>query len=105
MKMMYSNVEKFINEFNKYGEQVINCFTEGNCYWFAHILHTRFPNSVIMINNVINHFACNIDGNLYDITGKCDNTYEGSWENWNEYQNLEPIKSERIIQYCVDKGE
>ena len=96
-----NEVEKFISYFNRFGEQVVECFTVGNCYWFSHILHTRFPQSELMINNVENHFACKIGDDIYDITGKCNDSYEGEWEYWEEYQKVEPIQAERVTDYCI----
>lgn len=98
-----NEVEKFIIKFNLFGKQVKKCFTEGNCYWFAHILHTRFPGSYIMINNVENHFACKIEDELYDITGKCADKYKGEWVDWNYYQMADPTHSKRIIECCIEK--
>ena len=104
MKKRYSKeVCQFIKEFSQFGEQVIRCFTDGNCYWFAYILHTRFPESKIMINNVQGHFACSIDDKLYDITGGIGSVYDERWEDWYLYQKEEPTHSKRIKRDCIDK--
>lgn len=98
-----NDINKFINEFKQFGKSVIKCFTEGNCYWFAFILKTRFPEGQIVLNNLINHFAFKVNDKLYDITGCCDNTYEGEWVSWLDYQNTEPTQAHRIMHDCIDK--
>ncbi len=105
MKKMYSNeeIEDFIDTFRVFGKSVRKCFTEGNCYWFAIILHERFPNGYIMLNPIVNHFAYKLNDKLYDITGCCDKTYEGEWVDWNYYQLSEPQHSKRIKNYCMYK--
>lgn len=75
-------------------------FLNGMCYWFAHILHTRFPDSEIVYDDIIGHFACQIDGVAYDAQGvvKSDNFYT-----WSHYQQFEPAGSRRIIRDCIEK--
>lgn len=98
-----NEIEKFIKGFSEFGESVVRCFTKGNCYWFAYILHTRFSDSRIVINNLENHFACQIENDIYDITGKCTDTYIGTWEDWESYQRLDSAHSKCIIDCCVNK--
>ena len=105
--MKYFDEDKiidFIDGFRVFGRDVRECFTQANCYWFAYILHTRFPQSIIMINITVSHFACKIDDELYDITGNCSNSYDGEWVSWYEYQTIDPAHSKRIIHYCIDKN-
>ena len=99
----YKEVIKFITDFKCFDTgQVTRTFTNGYCYWFAHILHTRFPNSEIVYYAVGNHFACKIEERIFDITG--DITDKNLFfESWEAYQKVEPLESERIIKYCIDK--
>lgn len=101
---MLNEIEKFIIKFSLYGKQVKLCFTERNCYWFAYILHARFPNSKIMLNTLESHFACNINGELYDITGKCTDKYAGEWVDWDEYQMTDSVHSARLLETCINNG-
>lgn len=41
----------------------------GNCYWFAHILSTRFPYLKIYYLPIIGHFVCGDGVNFFDWTG------------------------------------
>ena len=41
----------------------------GNCYWFAHILKTRFPFLEIYYLPIEGHFVCGDGENFYDWTG------------------------------------
>lgn len=90
----------FINHFHKSSptDEITKIFTEGCCYWFAHILHSRFPNSVIMYDPVINHFVTKIDERLYDITGDVTEQYNViSWDGYND-----SIHKQRLIECCVN---
>lgn len=95
-------VEKFIKNFTQFGKQVRECFTQGNCYYFALILKDRF-NGDIMYNEIEGHFACRIKRKLYDITGCCDNLYVGDWISWENYKIVEPNRSKGIIRDCILK--
>ena len=100
--MSNKEILEFIKEFSFFGKQVRECFTRGNCYWFAFILHERFGGD-IMYNDVEGHFACRIKRKLYDITGCCDNLYYDSWMSWQNYKTIEPKHSKDIIRDCVLK--
>lgn len=57
--------------------------TEMDLY-FAHILQSRFGwDGNFVYNRVADHFACEIDGTVYDITG--DVSKSGKWEYWPLY--------------------
>lgn len=94
----------FIKDFSSFGKDVRECFTRGCCYWFAFILNERFkPYAEIYYNDLENHFACKIDKNLYDITGNCNNLYEGEWEIWDNFKNIDPLLAKRIERDCISK--
>ena len=44
-------------------------WTNGNCLWFAIILHKRFPHSRICYLPIEGHFITKICGVYYDATG------------------------------------
>lgn len=99
-QLLNNNIIDFINHFNKFGQQIINCFTNGNCYWFAFILNNRFNNgdeSNIYYSQITGHFITKINNNFYDITGKVifNNTYE----------NLKSIKEKDILLYNILKRD
>lgn len=91
----------FIKSFSSFGKEVIDCFTCGNCYWFAQILKERFGN-IIVYNPIVNHFASRRRQYIYDITGCISN--EGYYD-WEWYKTFEPVESVRIIEQCIMKGE
>lgn len=99
----YAGVNRFIREFKRFDTgQVTRTFTNGYCYWFALILHTRFPDSEIVYYDAGNHFACKIRNRIFDITG--DITDKNLFfESWNEFKKEEPLKALRITQYCINK--
>jgi hypothetical protein len=78
-------------------------FLNGMCYWFAQILHQRFPvNSIIMYDEIINHFACKIETGIYDASGEVSTKY-----NWKPLYETDAYKDEsewnRIIRDCIKK--
>lgn len=99
--MGMKEVKDFIRHFQNDG--TIKTFTEGCCYWFAHILVNRFPKARIAYNPVLNHFAARISSELYDITGNLSD--DGYWYDWEEYKELDPLDTERVNQYCIIKSE
>lgn len=101
----YAGVNKFITEFKRFDTgQVVRTFTNGYCYWFAHILHTRFPeDSEIVYYHAGNHFACRIKTRIFDITGDITdkNLFFESWEDFKKHTPKEEVN--RVIRYCIDK--
>lgn len=90
----------FIRQFRDLGAE--NCFSNGMCYWFADILRSRFMNEHchIMYDQVANHFGCEINGTVYDITGVAS-AYD--WEPWYTTVYNDPKLAERIKRDCIDK--
>lgn len=98
-----TDVINFINQFSGRGKlhQVIECFTCGNCYWFAFILNNRFPVSTIVYDEIENHFGCAINNEIYDITGIVTNKYQ--WEPWANIIARDPLLASRIERDCILK--
>ena len=94
------HILQFIKRFSDFGPQVVDCFTEGNCYWFARILAIEFMGT-IYYDPIVGHFATMIDGVMYDITGVVENTS-------NFVSREEICKDEllwaRLQRDCVDLG-
>lgn len=94
------NILQFIKRFSDFGNQVVDCFTQGNCYWFARILAIEFMGA-IYYDPTVGHFATMIDGVLYDITGVVENT--------SDFISIEEIYKDellcaRLLRDCVDLG-
>ena len=91
---------QFIKKFSNFGTQVLECFTEGNCFWFAIILAMEFD-GVIYYDPIVGHFATMVDGVIYDITGVVENT--------SDFISLEEIRKDELLwvrlqRDCVDLG-
>ena len=100
----FSDVLGFIGRFstdgNKERDQVRDAFLFGCCWWFAFILKSRFEREYpcqIVVDYAANHFACRINGNIYDITGL---RRDGIWELWDDCDD-ESLK-ERITADCIN---
>ena len=81
--------------------EVVEAFTNGCCYWFAHILEARFRDQYgahIVVDYVANHFATRIaNDHVYDITG--DVTEGHTWEPWAACSD--PALRKRITEDCI----
>ena len=103
---MHEDILKFISKFKK----ATDCFLDGCCYWFAHILNHRFG-GVIFYDMIVGHFFLVQGGRCYDVRGDITNAYgelirEINFENamtlktkvvpWSVYQVVEPIAASRI---------
>ena len=94
------NILYFIKKFSDFGTQVVECFTKGNCFWFAMVLAMEFAGE-IYYDPIVGHFATMIDGVLYDITGAVENT--------SDFVSLEEIRKDELLwarlrRDCVDLG-
>lgn len=96
-----NTVERFIRKFQDTSktQNIIEVFTEGCCYWFAVILHERFPDSSIVYDPIYGHFMIDLHGRLYDITGDVTGVYST--------MPIEEIAKDdlelgRIIDYCIE---
>lgn len=97
-------VARFTDRFTQNGtnEGVINCFTNGCCFWFASCLFDRFADfdPEIVCDAVANHFGCFINGRIYDITGDVTDKYK--WQSWYEAYFDDVARGERIVCDCID---
>ena len=94
------NILHFIKKFSNFGTQVLECFTKGNCFWFAMVLAMEFAGE-IYYDPIVGHFATMIDGVMYDITGVVKNT--------SDFTPLEEIYKDELLwarlqRDCVDLG-
>lgn len=91
----------YIKQFRDLGAE--NCFANGMCYQFARILQDRFGNygTIILYDEVINHFALFIDKHIYDITGDITDNSDYHWKFWPALGD--PALSRRIVRDCVYK--
>ena len=96
-------VLRFIEDLKcKYKNELEDLFTNGYCYWFSVILSKRFD-GVIYYLPIENHFITKINNRYYDITGEVDITGLVLYS-WDNYKSFEPLDSERVKKYCIDKN-
>lgn len=108
-KVIYEvDIENFIKDFKCFGtgQEIIDCFKQGYCYWFAYILKSRFPKGEIYYN-ICNHFVYKYNNRLYDITGDCTNKYNNEFlYSWNNYKYI--YKTSVDLNYlehcCIQKN-
>ena len=100
---MEKQVNNFIHNFKAlHPKEIEESFLYGNCYWFAHILTTRFDGDIVYLP-IENHFLALIDQKFYDISGKVEPTTK--WVYWTDFQRRAPLESKRIIKQCIEKKE
>lgn len=91
-------IEHFLERFHQY-KNIDDIFTRGCCYWFAIILHNRFPDSTIVYDPIACHFAVKIENSYYDITGNIDHKYK--FYDWNS-DELDPYDKKRTVRDCIN---
>lgn len=95
-------VEAFIQTFkDKHPEAIEDTFINGYCYWFAHILATRFKGDIWFNPNIV-HFAAKIGDNLYDVCGIITSD-EGAWMSWASFQLSNRAAVQDIVRSCIKK--
>lgn len=103
---MQEEVLQFINQFKEKGrEEIEDTFMNGQCYWFAYILASRFGGT-LWFNPLIPHFCAKINRILYDIRGICESgEYWYEWETYKKIMIQQNKRSElnEIINTCVLK--
>lgn len=99
---MAEQVVSFISRFKSLSPSgdVVDVFTKGCCYWFAYILSARFKGT-LMYDSVANHFATEIGGRIYDISGDVTDKY--SFIRWQDFDTVfhDPNELSRIKDYCI----
>ncbi len=92
----------FIKQFRDLGAE--KCFSNGMCWYFTVILQSRFgDNSEVVYDPIVNHFATEIDGHIYDITGDISLDPQYHWEYWPIYSRLDAAERSRIYRDCIYK--
>lgn len=85
-------------------------YLNGGCYWFAVILKERFATykPTIWYDTIRNHFLTEINNILYDAAGvnPADNIYDyNEYYIWQDYKNIDPVHSTRLINQCIEYTE
>ena len=90
-----SLILSFIKQFQELN--ATECFSNGMCYWFAHILTHRF-HGYIVYNQVEDHFAASIDGELFDIKGEILDT-----KGYSLWPSADRLLNKRVERDCIFK--
>lgn len=75
-------------------------FIDGNCYWFAHILCTRFPYLRMYYLPIEGHFVAGTPSRYYDWTGL--NSSKEKPVLFDEIKVIDSSWYNRIVRDCVD---
>ena len=101
---LHDLVINYIYQFTKHGPRIETCFKYGMCYQFTLILCDRFgPGARRVYDPILNHFAVEIDGRIYDVTGDITDNKGYRWEYWDVYQYKDSLHTKRIIRDCIRK--
>lgn len=73
-------------------------WTNGNCYWFAIILKTRFPELNIYYLSKKGHFIVGYLGNYFDWTGKVE--LDEFPILFSEIEHFDPLWYEHLVRDC-----
>lgn len=68
----------------------------GNCYYFALILHARFPQSKIIYDPINGHFIIQYKNTLYDWHGVYVPKNYSALIDWDEYATIDNEHYKRI---------
>lgn len=98
-------IEDYIQQFRQFGTDVVDCFSNGMCYQFMVILRKRFGPfcTTPVYDEVMNHFATEIDGRIYDISGDITDNQEYHWKRWTQVAADDWKHAQRIRRDCSDK--
>ena len=71
----------------------------GNCFYFATILHRRFPKGKIYYDVIDGHFVFKYKDKYYDWTGEVHP--DGKLVKWNSFDKYDELQKKRIIRDCI----
>lgn len=75
-------------------------WTTGNCYYFATILHERFPGGTVAYDVIYGHFVYKYEDTYYDWNGIVDMTGRLVVE-WNSFEDYDKSVKERVERDCI----
>lgn len=94
---MKNQILEFINR--RWSNTDGNWFN-GNCYYFAVILHERFRKLKIYYLPIQGHFVVGDGSNFYDASGELNLDEEPML--FSQIKKEDPMWYERLIKYCVN---
>lgn len=88
-------------EFIKRRFPIDNNWTDGNCYFFAVILKSRFPQGIIYYDVIDGHFVVDIDGVKYDWSGISSDKGKHYYVEWDIFTQYDELQKQSIINQCI----
>ena len=74
-------------------------WTNGNCYYFALILQSRFGGE-IFYDVIYGHFVTKIESKFYDYKGEVK-TEGRKFIKWADFEKYDCLQKNRIIRGCI----
>lgn len=78
-----------------------NNWLNGNCYYFALILHERFPQSEILYDTLAGHFVIQYKNTLYDWYGIYMPEKYSALVKWKNYESIDSAHYARIVRDVI----
>ena len=79
-----------------------NNWCTGNCYWFAAMLHMRFPQYPIWIFPIENHFMVGDGKTFYDWHGiRLREDCEETPILWDKVEQFDNLYFQHIVRDCI----
>ena len=95
-------MEDEIIEFIRRRFPIDNNWCTGNCYWFAAILHIRFPHFPIWLFPIENHFMIGDGKKFYDWKGiRLASECEENPILWDEVEQFDSLYFQHIVRDCI----
>ncbi len=88
-------------EFIKRRFPIDNKWTDGNCYYFAVILKSRFSEGIILYDVIDGHFVTHIDGQNYDWSGIVSDEGKHYYVEWDIFDQYDELQKQSIINQCI----
>ena len=80
----------------------VDCnWLNGNCFFFAQILKSRFPYGIIFYDVIYGHFVTEIEGIKYDWSGIVKEKRDSMYIKWDDFDNYDSLQKKRIIDGCI----
>lgn len=76
----------------------------GNCYFFAVILKSRFKDGVILYDVIDGHFVTLIEGIMYDWSGIVlpeEDENKHFYVEWDKFDEYDDMQKKRIEEDCI----
>lgn len=78
----------------------VDCnWIDGNCYYFAIVLLSRFPTGEIYYDVILGHFLFKYEDQYYDWTGHV--VPDGILIQWDKFDDYDQLQKQIITRDCI----